>query len=262
MLRPIITLTTDFGTQDHFVGVMKGVILSIAPNAQIVDITHEIQPQQIAEGAFTIAEAYRWFPRKTIHVVVVDPGVGSMRRPLLVEGGGHRFIGPDNGIFSLVMEREKCTARELTAERYFQQPVSQTFHGRDIFASVAAHLAKGVLPAKFGKRVPDALRSELARVQTLSKRCWAASVLKVDRFGNLITSLPVKNFDYLNLCMFELQAGMERISLLVNSYSEAPPNEPVLIAGSAGYYEVIVNRGSAAKRLGLALGSPVELTVW
>ncbi|MBL8230926.1 MAG: SAM-dependent chlorinase/fluorinase [Bryobacterales bacterium] len=262
MPRPIITLTTDFGTQDHFVGVMKGVILSIAPNAEIIDITHEIQPQQIAEGAFTIAEAYRWFPKKTVHVAVVDPGVGTARRPILVEGGGHRFLGPDNGIFSMVMEREKCTAREVTAERYFLKPLSQTFHGRDVFSPVAAHLAKGVLPARFGKRIADALRSEFARVYPLSKRCWAASVLKVDRFGNLITSLPVKDFGYLNQCVFELQAGMERISLLVSSYADAPPNEPVLIAGSAGYYEVVVNRGSAAKKLGLAAGSPVELTVW
>lgn len=262
MPRPIITLTTDFGAQDHFVGVMKGVILSIAPDAEIVDITHEIQPQQVAEAAFTIAEAYRWFPKKTVHVVVVDPGVGTLRRPLLVEGGGHRFVGPDNGIFSMVMEREKCTARELTSERYFLQPVSQTFHGRDVFSPVAAHLAKGVPAARFGKRVADALRSDFARVHALSKRCWAASVLKVDRFGNLITSLPVKDFDYLHQCLFELQAGMERISLLVKSYADAPPNEAVLIAGSAGYYEVVVNRGSAAKKLGLAAGSPVELTVW
>ncbi|MCS7023167.1 MAG: SAM-dependent chlorinase/fluorinase [Bryobacteraceae bacterium] len=262
MRRPIITLTTDFGLQDHFVGVMKGVILSIAPEAQLVDITHDISPQQIAEAAFTIAEAYRWFPKKTVHVVVVDPGVGTQRRPILVEGGGHRFVGPDNGVFSMVMERETCSVREITAQRFFLKPLSQTFHGRDVFSPVAAHLAKGVTPSQFGKKIADALRSEFAKLHRVGKRSWTANVLKVDRFGNLITGFAVQDFPQLGQCVFELQAGMERISLLVHSYAEAPPNEAVLIAGSAGYYEVVVNCGSAAKKLGLAAGSPLELTIW
>jgi S-adenosylmethionine hydrolase len=148
--RPVITLTTDFGLSDHFVGVMKGVILDIQPAAQIVDISHGVQPYQILDGAFTIAEAYRYFPKKTIHVVVVDPGVGSARRPLLAEMGGQCFVAPDNGVLSMVFAREKTKVRHITNQRYFLHPLSRTFHGRDVFSPVAAHLAAGVTPAKFG----------------------------------------------------------------------------------------------------------------
>jgi S-adenosylmethionine hydrolase len=144
--RPVITLTTDFGLSDHFVGVMKGVILGIEPAAQIVDISHGVQPYQIVDGAFTIAQAYRYFPKKTIHVVVVDPGVGSARRPLLAEMGGQYFVAPDNGVLSMVFAREKPKVRHITNERYFLHPLSRTFHGRDVFSPVAAHLAAGVPP--------------------------------------------------------------------------------------------------------------------
>src|SRR5579863_7142588 len=139
---------------DHFVGVMKGVILGIQPAAQIVDISHGVQPFEITDGAFTIAQAYRYFPKKTIHVVVVDPGVGSARRPLLAEAGGQYFIAPDNGVLSMVFAHEATVrVRHITADKYFLQPVSRTFHGRDVFSPAAAHLAAGVTPAQFGKRI-------------------------------------------------------------------------------------------------------------
>src|SRR5947209_10040876 len=158
MRDALVTLTTDFGTSDHFVGVMKGVISGIVPQARIVDITHQVQPFEIADGAFLIAQAYSHFPKKTIHVVVVDPGVGSARRPLLVEMAGQYFVAPDNGVLSMVYSRAPHKARHITNEAYFLKPVSLTFHGRDVFAPVAAHLASGVAPSRFGKTISDHVR--------------------------------------------------------------------------------------------------------
>src|SRR5579864_6235147 len=178
MPKPLITLTTDFGTSDHFAGTMKGVILRIAPTAQIIDISHEVQSFDVTGGAFTIAEAYRYFPKKTIHVVVVDPGVGSTRRPLLAEAAGQYFIAPDNGVLSMIFAGEKSKVRHITNERYFLHPVSRTFHGRDVFAPVAAHLASGIAPARFGKLVDDYLRLNFDRPTQTGKSAWTGSVLK------------------------------------------------------------------------------------
>src|SRR5580658_3645904 len=160
MAQPILTLTTDFGASDHYVGAMKGVMLSICPQAQIVDICHDVTPFQIAEGAYVIAQAYECFPKKTVHVVVVDPGVGTARRPILVEAAGQFFIGPDNGVLCMVYSRQKHKVRVIANETYFRKPVSATFHGRDIFAPVAAHLAAGVAPARMGKLIDDYLRPD------------------------------------------------------------------------------------------------------
>ncbi len=193
--HPILTLTTDFGTSDHFAGVLKGVILGICPAARIADITHEIRPFEISEGAFVIAQSYRAFPKGTVHVVVVDPGVGSARRPILVEAAGQYFIGPDNGVLSMVYGKEKHKVRELTAEKYFRHPVSRTFHGRDIFAPVAAHLAAGVRPAAFGKLINDYLKITFDAPARSGKRVWAGTILKIDRFGNLITNFHIGEFD-------------------------------------------------------------------
>src|SRR5262249_34254018 len=153
----------DFGLADHFVGTMKGVILGICPTAQIVDISHEIGTFEIAEAAFLIAQAYRYFPPKTVHVVVVDPGVGTSRRPILAEAAGQRFIAPDNGVLSLIYSQEETKVRVITAEKYFLPKVSRTFHGRDIFSPVAAHVAGGVLPARAGKLITDYLRLSLEK---------------------------------------------------------------------------------------------------
>src|SRR5258708_34384071 len=160
MPLPTMTLTTDFGHADHFAGTMKGVILRIAPRVQIVDITHDVQPFEILEGAFVIEQAYRYFPKRTIHVIVVDPGVGSQRRPILAEMAGQYFISPDNGILSLIYGREtKKRVRHITNEKYFLHPVSQTFHGRDVFAPGAAHLGSGGPPAGFGKTITNLPKS-------------------------------------------------------------------------------------------------------
>lgn len=262
MASNIITLTTDFGEQDHFAGAMKGVILSIAPKATLVDITHQVPAFAIAEAAFTIAEASRWFPPKTVHVVVTDPGVGSERRPILMESGGQMFVGPDNGVFGLILRRDpKARVRQLTARKYFLKEVSQTFHGRDVFAPAAAHLARGIKAAALGPVVPDPMRGSFSEPARTSTRTWCGAVLKVDRFGNLITNFHVDDFPDLTRRPISLLAGIHAVDFLVRTYAEASPGEPVAMIGSSGYLEVAVNQDSAARVLGCGAGAPVELNI-
>ncbi len=262
MRKPIITLTTDFGTGDHFAAVMKGVIFGICPNATLVDISHDIQPFEITEGAFVISQAYRFFPKKTIHLVVVDPGVGTSRRPLLMEAGGQYFIGPDNGVFSMVFTREKHKVREMTSELFFLKPVSPTFHGRDIFAPAAAHLANGVTPAQFGRPVIDYLRMNLEHPPRTGKRTWTGLILKIDRFGNLITNLHRDEFPDIQLRAFEMQVGVLKISKIARTFADAGLGEVFIIVGSSGYLEVVANQASAARLLGCGTGAPVELSIY
>ncbi len=262
MRKPIITLTTDFGTTDHFTGVMKGVILGICPDAALVDISHEIRPFEITEGAFVISEAYRYFPRKTIHVVVVDPGVGTSRRPILMEAAGQYFVGPDNGVFSMVFLREKHKVRAITAERFFRKPVSQTFHGRDIFAPVAAHLAAGATPAQFGKTIGDYLRMALGHPPRTGKRTWTGLILKIDHFGNLITNFHSNEFPDIALRPFEMQVGIKKLSRIAQTFADSELGEVFLIVGSSGYFEVVSNQASAARLLGCGTGAPVELSIY
>jgi S-adenosylmethionine hydrolase len=261
MPNPILTLTTDFGLSDHYVGAMKGVILGICPRAQIVDITHEITPYEITEGAYTIAEACRTFPKKTVHVVVVDPGVGTARRPILVEAAGQYFIGPDNGVLSMVYGREKHKVRLIGNEQYFRKPVSQTFHGRDIFAPVGAHVAAGVLPSRIGKVVEDYLRPAFQKPVQVGKRMWNGQVLKVDRFGNLVTNYHVDDFPDLERRGFVFGVGPAQVGVLARNYAETGPGEVFAIIGSAGYYEISVREASAARATGCGSGSPIELAV-
>jgi S-adenosylmethionine hydrolase len=255
-------LTTDFGLSDHYVGAMKGVILSICPQAQIVDISHEVAPFETAEGAFTVSQAYPCFPRRTTHVVVVDPGVGSARRPILMEAGGQYFVAPDNGVLSLIGAQEKHKVRLISNELYFRKPVSRTFHGRDIFAPVAAHLAAGVPPSRLGKVIHDYLRPEFQKPQPSGKHSWIGRILKIDRFGNLITNFHEREFRGLERKSFSLAIGMTEIVRMAGTYAEAKPGELFVIAGSSGYLEVAVNQGSAAKQVGCQTGSLAELTVW
>lgn len=256
---PIITLLTDFGLADHFVGVVKGVILGICPEAGIVDITHQVKPFAIAEGGFLLAQSWRYFPKGTIHVAVVDPGVGSSRRAILAEVGGHLFVAPDNGLLSLVFaEEEGHSVREITAHRYFRQPVSQTFHGRDVFAPVAAHLAAGVPPAEFGKPIEDATRFPIARPVQTAPRNWTGSIVRIDRFGNLITNFKVEQF---GPKPFELIAGLSTVNRIETNYEAAGLGEIFVIAGSSGYYEIAAGQDSAARMLGCGVGAPVELRI-
>jgi S-adenosyl-L-methionine hydrolase (adenosine-forming) len=262
MLKPLITFTTDFGLSDHFAAVMKGVVLSLAPDARLVDITHDVTPFEVAEAAYTLAQSHRYFPEKTIHVVVVDPGVGTTRRPLLAEMAGQYFVAPDNGVLSMILSREKSKVRHITNAKYMLHPVSRTFHGRDVFAPVAAHLANGVPPSRFGKLIDDHLRLALDRPTRTGKRVWTGAVLKVDRFGNLITNLHVDDFPQIATRPFELNVGLEKIERLSLTFTECQPGVAFAIVGSSGYIEVAVNQGSAARTLGCAAGSPVELALY
>ncbi len=262
MRKPILTLTTDFGVADHYVGAMKGVILDICPQADIVDITHEVTPFEIPEGAYLIAQAYRYFPKKTVHVVVVDPGVGTARRPILMEAAGQYFVAPDNGVLSMIYSREKHKIRLIANDRYFRKPVSRTFHGRDIFAPVAAHVCAGVPPARMGKLIADYLRPAFEKPQRTGKRTWNGRILKIDRFGNIITNLHVDDFPDLERRDFVMTIGPREISVLARNYAEAGQGELFVIVGSSGYLEVSVSQGSAARQIGCETGAAAELSVW
>ena len=259
---PIVTLTTDFGESDHFVGVMKGMVLSLAPRATLVDISHQIAPYSVTEGAFVISEAYRYFPKGTIHVVVVDPGVGTARRPLLVQAAGQYFIGPDNGVLAMVYLNQRARVRELSNKKYFRQEISQTFHGRDVFAPAAAHLAAGARVSLAGPLIGDGLRLSSGVPVRTGRRFWTGEVAHVDRFGNLITNLAAAEFLPMVEKGLALKIGLIAVTRLVRSYAEAPAGEATLIEGSSGNLEVALNQESAARKLGVGLGAPVELEVW
>lgn len=241
---------------------MKGVILGISPRARIVDISHDIAPQDVNEAAFVIAQAWRYFPKGSIHVVVVDPGVGSKRRPILCEAEGQFFIAPDNGVLSMIYDKSRHRVREISNEKLFLKKVSKTFHGRDVFAPSAAHLSKGVAPAKFGKPIHDAVRNFLLKPTRLSRHDWSGGVLKTDHFGNLITNFHIDEFPDAADHPIELRAGLERITRLASTYAETMVGELFAIVGSSGYIEVVVNQGSAAKLLGIGTGSPIELEIF
>ncbi|MFN0104733.1 MAG: S-adenosyl-l-methionine hydroxide adenosyltransferase family protein [Bryobacteraceae bacterium] len=260
--RPLITLTTDFGSADHFVAAMKGVIFGICPGAEIVDVTHELRPFEVTEAAFTFGEAWRWFPKGTIHAAIVDPGVGSARRPVLVEAAAQYFVGPDNGILTSALSEPKAKAREMTASKYFLPQVSSTFHGRDVFAPCAAHLASGARPASFGKLVIDALRLKIDKPSQTSKRQWTGTILKIDRFGNVITSFRLSDFPWLETNPFVFTVGFEQVALLASHYAQCEYGELYAVTGSSGYIEIVLREANAAKKMGVAAGAPVELTGW
>ena len=258
---PLITLLTDFGLQDHFVGVMKGVIAAIAPHARVIDITHAVEPYNLAQARFLLAQSWPYFPQTTIHVAVVDPGVGSARRAILVEARGQRFAGPDNGIFSELLDMPATKVRHITNAKLFLPDVSATFHGRDIFAPVAAHLAAGVAASRVGPLIADALREPPIAAQRTSERTWTGQVVYVDRFGNLITSLRLADLPDLARQAFLLQAGPVQLAALAPNYASGPPGRPILVAGSSGYLEIAANQDSAASRLGIGCGERVDLTL-
>ena len=259
----IITLLTDFGSADYFVGAMKGVILSINPNARIVDITHEIPPQDIPAGAFNLLAAYRSFPAQTIHVGVVDPGVGSTRRPILVTAGNQFFVGPDNGIFSYIMDRERdARVFHLTNEKYFQPSVSATFHGRDVFAPVAAALSKGVKADSLGVEIHDHARLDLLSPQRLKNGNVRARIIHVDRFGNCVTNLtPEKLTREMIAKGARLNVNGKAIKTFRRFFAEQGRNETLFgVWGSAGFLEIAAMNQSAAKMLKARRGQTVLVT--
>ncbi len=262
MARPqIVTLTTDFGLVDHFTGAMKGVLLDVFNDVRIVDITHAIQAYDVLDGALAISEAYRYFPSGSVHMVVVDPGVGSERRPILAAVGEHYFVAPDNGVLSLVYaQAESVLVREITSSHYFRQPVSSTFHGRDVFAPVAANLAKGVDPAKFGDEITDYVRFAAPKAKLAEDGSLRGIVLKIDRYGNLITNIRASDAPQLlggEPPPFRIVIGKNEITEIYGHYAQGAPGELFAIVGSMGLLEVSVNRGSAAKHLGAAKGAEV-----
>jgi S-adenosyl-L-methionine hydrolase (adenosine-forming) len=261
LANPIITLTTDYGTDDHLVGVLKGVILKINPEAHIIDITHAVTPYDLLDGALQIASAYTYFPPRTIHVVIVDPGVGTERRPILVSGQNQYFVAPDNGVLSAVYDKEQNFAvRHLTSEHYFNLPVSKTFHGRDVFAPVAAWLSKHWQPASMGEVIEDFKRFSMPKPKE-ANGSWKGVVLKVDSFGNLITNFRAEDLspESVEKGEIQLQVGNHNVTRMVQMFASGNAGEPVAYMGSSGYLEIAVNKGNAAKQLGIARGTPVVL---
>lgn len=263
--RPTVTLTTDFGLNDHFVGALKGVILDITPEAQIVDISHAVQPFDVLDGALTIAQAYSYFPSGTVHMVVVDPGVGTVRRPIIAISDKHYFVAPDNGVLSLIYaQEERMHVRHISSDHYFLQPVSNTFHARDIFAPVAAYLAKQVDSHKFGDEIEDFTRFAAPRPKPVDANKMRAVVLKADRFGNLITNITPKDAPMLfgaDPVPFKLVVGNREITVIRSLYAEGAAGEIFGIMGSMGYLEIAANRGNAAQITGAGKGTEVSIVL-
>jgi hypothetical protein len=262
--RNIITITTDFGVRDHFVGAMKGVILTINPEANLLDISHDVASYSVVDGAFTIAQAYPYFPSETVHLVVVDPGVGGERRPILVQAGRHFFVGPDNGVFSFIYEREeRITVRHITASHYFLQPVSRTFHGRDVFSPIAAWLTKGIDASNFGEPVSDYRRFTSLNPTIESEQRARGIVLKADKFGNLITNFSIAQFPQFvqpEAPPFELEIKGQQLTHLRKAYEEGAPGEIFAIVGSSGYLEIVCQGAAASRALKAGSGDDIVLT--
>ena len=254
----MITLLTDFGTADYFVGAVKGAILLLNPRAVIVDLTHEILPQDIAAGAFTLLAAYKTFPAGTIHVAVVDPGVGSTRRPIVVSANEQFFVGPDNGLFTYIYDREPShKVFDVTAEKYFRPDPSSTFHGRDIFAPVAAALSNGVNPRKLGPTISNAVRLPVSlEPEVLKNGNVRGRIIHIDRFGNCVTNIT-RDLVKPNATLL---INRKTIRNFRNFYGEDSDASPFAIWGSAGFLEISVNGGSAAQVLRVKRNDTVVLT--
>ncbi len=261
---PPIVLLTDFGFKDSYVGVMKGVIRGICRGAEVIDLSHNIMPQDVAEAAFVLAAAYRYFPEETIFVCVVDPGVGTDRAIVYVRVNDQAFLAPDNGLLSVVVEEAAPSAvRRVTAERYFLNEPSTTFHGRDIFAPVAAHLAAGLEPEKLGPTLRRVRRLRLPRPVRAADGSLRGEIIYIDQFGNLITNMSramlERSFE-VPLGEVEVTVKRRKVERLSRTYGEAAAGELVALIGSSGYLEVAVNQGSAARFLGCEKGDTVTLS--
>ena len=266
MADRIITLTTDFGVSDHYVGVMKGVILKLNPKAQIVDISNSVNSFDVLDGAITISQAYNYFPSDTVHMVIVDPTVGTPRRPILVVTDRHIFMAPDNGVLSLVYEKEaeRLSVRHITSEHYFLSPISQTFHGRDVFAACAGWLSKGVEVAKFGDEITDFARFAAPKPKPVNPSLLKGVILKMDKFGNLITNFTPNDVPALfqDPCPpFKIVIGNKEVTNLRHSYAQGMHGEVFAIVGSMGYIELASNRAAAGQLLAANRGSEVGIMI-
>jgi len=259
----IITLTTDFGYRDGFAGTVKGVILGIAPDVQLVDLTHSISPQNILEGALALWRAAPFFPAGTVHLAVVDPGVGTQRRPIAARMGTQLFVGPDNGLFSPFLEDaekrgEQSTFIHLTNPDYWLPKVSRTFHGRDIFGPVAAHLATGTALEKMGELIMDPIRIQMPRPEKTAEG-WVAHITGVDGFGNLTTDLPASEISEKGKPSFTIRKVT--VHGLVESYGNKPPGDLVAIIDSENFIELAIVNGSAAQTLNAGVGDIVLVRI-
>lgn len=255
-MESIITLTTDFGLKDAYSGAMKGAILSVNPQARITEITHLVPPGNILEGAFILRDACPFFPPGTIHVCVVDPGVGGSRRPILVEAGGYLFIGPDNGVFSVVTGGKALRVIELTNRKYFRTEVSNTFHGRDIFGPVAARLSLGAPQEEFGPEVQGMAGLDLPLPEKKEGRVTGQAIY-IDSFGNIITN--IEKADLAGKAI-EVEIKGRTIKGLSNTYSSVASGSLLALISSSGHLEIAVNSGSAAAALGVAAGERVKVS--
>jgi len=256
MARPTVALLTDFGTRDHYAGTLKGVVLSVCPDATLVDIGHDIPPHDVLAGALELAACYRYFPHGTIFLVVVDPGVGSTRRGIAADVGDYRFVAPDNGVLSAVF-RESPPKRvvELSERKYARPTVSRTFEGRDRFAPAAGFLAKGVALVSLGKSVSQVHLIDLP-VPAVSGNEVRGEVLRVDRFGNLITNIDRRTFEqFAGGGPIAVAVGGRDIARIVATYADAPAGELCALFGSTDHLEIAVNAGDAAATLGLGRGT-------
>jgi S-adenosylmethionine hydrolase len=262
----IITLLTDFGTEDAYVGVMKGVILSINPSAAVVDVCHYIDPQDLIEAAYLIKSSYRYFPKGTVHIIIVDPGVGGNRSIVAVELAGHIFLAPDNGVLTLLMDEGEVDAIvRVENTHYFLNSISQTFHGRDIFAPVGAHISKGVPIEKLGPYLgkQELIRLSIPKPYISDKDELIGTIISIDRFGNCISNI---NENCLNKFVengsekrLEIKIGKTVIKSLSHTYTDVEPKRPLAIIGSFGYLEIAMSCDNAGRQLNVEKGDTITL---
>lgn len=260
-----VTLLTDFGLRDHYVAAMKGVMLSLNPELSFVDISHGIPPQDIQSGAFTLGQAYPWFPPGTVHLAVVDPGVGTERKAIVVTAATQYFIAPDNGILTYVFRQEESwTAHEVTAEHYFKKPVSATFHGRDVFAPVAAWLSRDIPPHQFGPKLSSPVQLNIPELTRVRDSLIQAAILAVDGFGNLVTNLKPEDlpgYGAPGARTCRILAGQKEINRFCRTFAEGGPGEILVLPGSSGYLEIAMRNGSAASSLNLGAGAMIGVVL-
>src|SRR5207245_10487723 len=259
MARPVSALRTDFGTRDHYAGTMKGVVLGICPDATLVDISHDLPAHDVLGAALELAASYRYFPAGTIFLVVVDPGVGSARRGIAAEAGDYKFVAPDNGVLTAVFdEHPPKRVVELTERKYARPTVSRTFEGRDRCAPAAAWLAKGIELAALGRSAGAIHKLEIPKPQIAAGRI-DGQVLRVDRFGNLITNIDRRSFDKVAGGPLDIRVGAHVVPRVVSTYAEAADGDVCALFGSTDHLEIAVNGASAAERLDLGRGAPVQI---
>jgi S-adenosyl-L-methionine hydrolase (adenosine-forming) len=253
--RGLVTLLTDFGVRDHFVSAMKAVMLNLNPDLTFVDISHLIPPHDIFGAAFTLDQVWSLFPPRTIHLAVVDPGVGTMRKAMVLSAGGHFFVAPDNGILTCVMDSQSnFAAYEITADHYFRKPVSNTFHGRDVFAPVAAWLSRGVAPDQLGPAMKEPVRLKIPAAKKVKEGFIQGTILAVDHFGNLITNLKPSDVPPASRIILP---GQREITAFRHTYGAGKKDELIVVTGSTGYLEIAIKDGSAAAVLNMKAGAAI-----